>query len=274
MTHSQTDATRARLSAALTFHASFDHGADADFALGDSQIYTATIEGGQRVVALTPGLGDPPLAILAGQGRYGAALAFTQERSHVVVYRAERNVAYAPDSFQGTVSFWMSLDPAEIPGQYSDPLQITDKDFSDACIWVDFTKNDTPSDFRLGVFGDQREWDTVNQRAQNQAFYWRLAKVTEPPFAKGRWTHVVVTWGGINSAQGGRARLYFDAEPYGATGRIHERFTWDVAQAGIRLGMGEFVGLIDDLAIFNRPLTHEEIRALYQLDRGVAALHP
>jgi hypothetical protein len=277
MTHTQTGSRagdlRAGLSKALTFHASFDHGPDADYALGDKQIYTATVQDGQKVVALAPGLGDPPLAIVEGQGKFGAALAFTQANSHVVVYKAERNVAYSPAAFRGSLSLWMRLDPAEIPGQYADPVQLTDKDFSDACIWIDFTKNDAPSDFRLGVFGNQSEWDVTGQRAQSREFYWRLAKVAEPPFAKDRWTHVVVAWDGINDTEGGRARLYFNAEYQGATGIIRERFTWDAAKAGIRLGMGDFVGLIDDIAIFNRPLTAEEIRGLYELEHGVAELH-
>jgi len=263
----------AGLSAALTFHASFDHGPDADFALGDKHVYSATVQDGQRVVALTPGLGDPPLAIVQGQGKFGAALAFTQDNSHVVVYKAERNVAYDPEAFRGSLSLWMRLDPAEIPGQYSDPVQLTDKQFSDSCIWIDFTKNDTPSDFRLGVFGNQSEWDVSGQIAQSREFYYRLAKVAEPPFAKSQWTHVVVTWDGINSTQSGRARLYFNAGYYGATGVIRERFTWDVANTGIRLGMGHFVGLMDDIAVFNRALSPEEIRALYGLERGVAELH-
>jgi hypothetical protein len=264
---------RASLSTALTFHASFDHGSDADFALVDKQIYTATIADGQRVVALTPGLGHPALTIVKDWGKFGAALEFTQENSHVVIYMAEQNVPYSPAAFRGTVSFWMSLDPAELPGQYSDPIQLTDKDYSDACIWIDFTKNDTPSDFRLGVFGDQGEWDVKNRRGQSEEFFWRLAKVAEPPFAKGQWTHVVITWDGINTTQNGRARLYLNAEYQGATSSISERFTWDVAKAGIRLGMGHFVGLLDDIAIFNRPLTPEEIRVLYELERGVAELH-
>jgi hypothetical protein len=277
MTHTQTgrvDDVRANLSKALTFHASFDQGPDADFALGDKQIYTATVQDGQEVVALAAGLGDPPLAIVEGQGKFGAALTFTQANSHVVVYKAEQNVAYSPVAFRGTLSLWMRLDPAEIPGQYSDPVQLTDKDYSDACIWIDFTKNDTPSDFRLGVFGNQSEWDASDRRGQSQEFFWRLAKVAEPPFAHSQWTHVAVTWDGVNNTQSGRARLYFNADYQGATGIIRERFSWDVANAGIRLGMGHFVGLMDDIAIFNRPLTPEEIRVLYSLERGVAELHP
>jgi hypothetical protein len=267
-----TEELRAGLAGALTFQASFDHGPDADFALGDKRIYVASVEKPEDVAALTPGLGEPPLAIVPGAGKYGAALAFTSENSHVVVYKAEGNVAYSPAAFAGTISFWLNVDPAEIPGQYCDPIQVTDKNFSDDCIWIDFTKNDTPSDFRLGVFGNREVWDAKNRRGESQEFFWRLLKVEEPPFAKGRWTHVVITWDGINSSQGGRARLYFDAQYQGATGLIREPFTWDVAQAGIRLGMGHLVGLIDDLALFNRALTGEEIGVLYRLERGVAEL--
>jgi hypothetical protein len=264
-----TDEVRASLANALTFHASFDQGPDADFVLGDNRLYSVGAQG-----ELIPGLGNPALSIVEGQGRFGAALEFTQENSHVVVYQAGQNVAYAAEAFQGTVSLWLRLDPAEIPGQYCDPLQVTDKDYSDACLWIDFTKNDTPSDFRLGVFGNQSEWDVKNQRALSQEFFWRLAKIAEPPFAKDQWTHVVVTWDGLNNSQNGRARLYCNAAYQGATGVIREHFTWDVAKAAIRLGTGQFVGLFDDLAFFNRPLTSDEIRILYALEQGVKELHP
>jgi hypothetical protein len=262
-----------QLASALTFHASFDHGANADFALGDHQIYTAHIEGQQKVVALTPGLGDPPLTLIPDGGKYGGALGFTLENSHVVVFKAQDNVAYSPAIFQGTASFWLNVDPNDIPGQYSDPFQLTDKDYSDACMWVDFTKNDVPPDFRMGFFGDQGAWDVHNRRGGSEQFFWRLVRVQEPPFAKGRWTHVVVTWEGVNTSQTGRARLYFDAQLQGRSTMIAEHFSWDIAHAGIRLGMGHYVGLLDDLAMFNRALTPNEINALYQLDTGVAALH-
>ena len=263
----EADEMRADLATALTFHASFDRGPDADFALGDPRLYSASAAG-----APTVGLGDPPVAIVEGRGKYGSALELTLENTHVVLYKAEQNVAYAPEAFRGTVSFWMSLDPSDIPGQYCDPLQVTDKKYSDACIWVDFTKNDTPSDFRLGVFGDASEWDPDKVEGGGERFFWRLAKVVEPPFAKGRWTHVVVTWDGINNTQHGRARLYFDGVYQGATGGIAERFTWDVGNAYIRIGTGRYVGLFDDLAFFDRALTPDEIRLLNGLSGGVADL--
>ncbi len=265
---------RTSLAAALTFHASFDNGPDADFARGDKQLYSTVDADVQKAETFTPGLGTPALTIAEGQGKFGAALAFTQENSHVVLYKAAHNVVYDATRFRGTVAFWMNLDPAEIPGQYSDPLQLTDKDYSNTAIWVDFTKNDKPSDLRLGFFGNQAEWDVTNRRGESSEFFWRLVKVAEPPFAKGQWTHVAVTWDGVNSTAGGRAQLYLNGTYQGSSGRIAEQFTWDVANATIRLGMGHFVGLIDDLAIFNRPLTAAEVRGLYALEQGVVALHP
>jgi hypothetical protein len=264
---------RASLAGALTFHASFDQGADADFALGDKQAYTVSLAMGEIVREGSPGISDPSIRIEQGAGKYGAALTFTRPSDFILFYKAEKNVAYSSEAFRGTASFWMRVDPAEIGGQYADPVQLTDKIFSDDCIWIDFTKNDVPSDFRLGVFGDHDTWDPNNLKGQAREFYWRLAKVVEPPFAKDRWTHVAVTWDGLNNSQNGRARLYFNGEYKEATGIIRERFNWEVANATIRLGTGPFVGLIDDFALFNRPLTADEVRALYGLERGVAELH-
>ena len=260
------------LARALTFHASFDHGPDADYAAGDARIYTPAEGAAHGDGALVAGLGDPPLDLVPGGGRYGAALEFSPERSHVVVYKAAENVAYSPSGFRGTISFWMSLDPAALPGRYCDPLQVTDKRYNDACLWLDFTKNDAPPDLRLGVFGDLRAWNASGRESGSEEFYWRLLKVAVPPFAAGRWTHVAITWDGVNTAAGGRASLYLDGEYRGATGRIAEPFTWDIANARIRLGTGRFVGRLDDLAAFDRPLTAAEIRDLHRLDGGVAAL--
>jgi hypothetical protein len=54
---------------------------------------------------------------------------------------------------------------------------------------------------------------------------------------------------------------------------VNEHFSWDVEKVNIRLGTGHYVGQVDDLAFFNRPLSAEEIRALHGLARGVSELH-
>jgi hypothetical protein len=262
------------LSKSLTFHASFDKGADADFALGDRRIYSGkTVADEQKPVSSEPGLGTPALGIVPGQGKFGGCLKFTEENSHVVFYKAEKNVPYSAKSFNGTISFWLRLDPQKIPQTYTDPLQLTDKDYSNSAIWVDFTKNDTPSDFRLGIFGDQKVWDKKNKKEYSEEFFWRLLKIARPPFSGDKWTHVVVSWEGLNTGQVGRGKLYLDGKFQGETGGIRESFIWDISEATIRLGTGPYVGMFDDIAIFNRPLTNEEVHSLYKLKGGVSDLH-
>ncbi len=262
------------LSKALTFHTSFDNGADADFALGDRRIYSVkTATGEQKPISSEPGLGNPPIVVVPGQGKFGAALGFTKENSHVVFYKAEKNVAYSKKGFNGSISLWLRLDPQQIPQTYTDPLQLTDKDYSNSAIWIDFTKNDTPSDFRVGIFGDQKVWDKKNKKEYSEEFFWRLLKIARPPFSRDKWTHVVISWENLNTEQAGRGKLYFDGKFQGETGGIREPFVWNLSEATIRLGTGPYIGIIDDIAIFNRSLTNEEVQSLYELEGGVSGLH-
>ena len=45
----------------------------------------------------------------------------------------------------------------------------------------------------------------------------------------------------------------------------------DPAQANLWLGLS-YIGLLDDLAVFELPLSAPEVKALYRLEGGVAAL--
>ena len=87
-------------------------------------------------------------------------------------------------------------------------------------------------------------------------------------------THVVITYSGLNTQMGGVATLYLDGDPLpNAADGIDEPFTWDSARGAIRLGVN-YVGLFDELSLFSRALTDEEVRDLHVLDGGVATLHP
>jgi hypothetical protein len=125
----------------------------------------------------------------------------------------------------------------------------------------------------LGIFGDQKVWDKKNKKGESEEFFWRLLKIVKPPFSEDKWTQVVVTWEGLNTDQIARGKLYFDGKLQGETGGIREPFVWTLAEATIRLGTGPFVGMFDDLAIFNRSLSEDEVYNLYQLKGGVADLH-
>lgn len=264
-------ADEAALRKALIFHASFDGSADAGFALGDRRIYTATSYKNREDAKA--GLHNPDVRIAPGAGRFGDALEFRRKNTKAIYFLAERNVYYWNERWHGTVSFWLSLDPdKDLEPGFSDPIQITDKAYNDAALWVDFTRDDHPRQFRLGVFGDLRNWNPKRlPDDKNPDFLKRLIVVKKPPFARGKWTHVVITHSGLGSGAGGYASLYLDGRLEGTTDIIHESFHWDVKQAAIRVGVN-YVGLFDDLAIFSRPLEAQEVRTLYQLARGVKGL--
>ncbi len=250
----------------LTFHASFDRTADGDFGSGDRQIYSAQSykeREGERA-----GLHHPYITLVP-EGRFGGALKFARKNTLALYYKAARNVAYHSKDWRGTVSFWLSLDPeTDLEPGYCDPIQLTDKEYNDAALWVDFTRDDKPRHFRLGVFGDLMRWNPENiPPDKNPNFLQRLVVVSKTPFGKGKWTHVVVTHAGLGSASG-VAKLYLNGKLQGTTPNISESFTWDLPRAAIRLGVN-YVGLFDDLAIFNRDLKPKEVESLYQLKRGV-----
>lgn len=258
------------LADALTFHASFDGTMDADYARGDARIHSAPSldELDQR----TPGVAGDDIVIEPDAGRFGDALNFRTQNTKAVVYNAEDNVAFSPQDWSGTLSFWLNLDPAtDLEPGYCDPIQITDTAYNDNAVWVDFTDKN-PRLFRLGVFGDLDAWNQGRENPpSNPVFLNRLVKVSEPPFAKGRWTHIVIVYDGLGGGSGSAA-LYLDGVEAGTTADIAEPFSWDLSAAAIRIGVN-YTGLYDDLSIFSRPLTGQEIQTLGALEGGVASLY-
>jgi hypothetical protein len=252
-------APAADLSKDLTFRAGFDGSTDAQYARGDKKLYTAPSYKEQG--AARPGIGNPDVELAPGLGlKESGALRFKKKNTMAVFYRAERNVSFDAANWSGTVSFWLSLDPEQDlePG-YCDPLQVTDKAFNDSAIWVDFTRDDKPRHFRLGVFGALNVWNPRNLPPdKNEFFLKRLVVVNRPPFARGRWTHVAVTFAGLGG--NGTAKLYLDGKVQGSASTA-EPFSWDLSRGAIRLGVN-YVGLMDDIAVFARPLTDREIATI------------
>jgi hypothetical protein len=247
----------------LTFHASFDddRSLNAKFALGDARIYSAPSY--KELSKAQPGTSLAPAAVLApNAGRKGHALRFTQPNKNALFFYANGNVAFSPNNWTGTISFWLSVDPeTELHPNYTDPLQITDKDYNDSAIWTDFTKDDKPRHFRLGIFGALKTWNPTNKNPdQNPDFLSRLVVVRQPPFAKGKWTHIAITHEKLGSGKG-QATFYLNGQKIGDTPAITEPFAWEMDKATIRLGVA-YTGLLDELMIFNRPLTAKEIQQM------------
>ena len=84
---------------ALTFHASFDGKHDADFALGDRRLHTATSY--KKREDAKPMLDHPDVSLALGAGRYGDALKFAKKNTRAVYYPAEKNVAHRTTEWSG-----------------------------------------------------------------------------------------------------------------------------------------------------------------------------
>jgi lysophospholipase L1-like esterase len=253
---------------ALRLYSSFDTGADADYARGDRRAYTASDPSRKET---REGLHVPGAEIVEG-GRWGKALRFGPKTEEVLLYKGSENLPYAEDGFSGTISLWMSLDPEEDlePG-FVDPLQITDKTWNNACLFLDFSKDEQPRHFRLGVFSDytvwnpqDRNWDDIPEDERP------MITVRRHPFAHGKWTHVAFTYSGFNSSADAEATLYMDGTPVGSlTGT--QKFTWNPNDVAIMLGI-YYTGLIDELAIFDRAFSAEEIEQLAGRSQALNAI--
>lgn len=243
----------------LTLLATFDGGTDAAAGRGDRRLYTGPSYKEQAIA--TPGLNVPEVELAKGAGRRGDALRFTKKNTKAVFYKADGNVAFNPKNWSGTISFFLNLDPeTDLEPGFCDPIQVTDKAYNDSAIWVDFTKDDKPRHFRLGVFGELAKWNPGNVPPdKNPDFNKRLVVMKKTPFARGKWTHVAVTFSGLGSGKG-TATLYVDYKAQG-TATIAEPFAWDLSKGAVRLGVN-YVGLMDDVAIYSRPLTAAEVAGL------------
>jgi hypothetical protein len=261
------------LRAALTFHASFNSGPDADFALGDHYLYHTTSSPNGRAAARRGLHTNNAIVIARNEGPFGDALRFTRKQAPLIFFQAAQNLAYRTNDWSGTVSFWLSVDPAtELETGFCDPIQITSRTWNDAAFFVEFEKRgEIP--FRLGVYADYKVWNPSNRKGDDIPFDEKpLITIAQPPFAARKWTHVVFTFEHFNTGQpDGVARLYLDGKFQGALSGREQTFTWDETKATIMLGVG-YVGLFDELSLFNRALNAREIQTLNALRGGISAL--
>ncbi len=262
------------LRSALSFHASFDHGADADFGAGDRRMFNLSSLNHPRIGK--PGLpAQGAIRIARGAGKFGDALSFDRSNTNVVFFQAEKNMPYSTSNWGGTVSFWLKLDPdTDLAPGFCDPFQITSRQWNDAAMWVDFSKDDKPRHFRFGAFADRAVWDPKNRDLEATPMAERpMVTVTRPPFTRESWTQVVLTFEGFNTGKAeGQATLYLNSQPIGIVSPRVQTFTWDPSKTIAMLGIA-YAGLIDDVAFFRRALTANEVHQLYRLPRGVAELH-
>ena len=251
----------------LTFHAPFDAGFDAASSADDP---ACRVRAGGKMVSPTPG----PEMRLATDGKFGACLVFPKKGTVRPEYAASRSLAYGTTDWSATVSVWLRLDPdKDLEPGYCDPVQIVGDDVKKGFIFLEWSKDHAPRHFRFAVRPIYHLWNP-------DAVGWEqipderrpMVKMEQAPFRRDRWTHVVFVLDHLNDhAAPPRARLHVDGKPVGVIQGHDLTFGWD--PAAIRLVLGAaYVGSMDDLAVWNRALTAEEIARLHALPGGVETL--
>ncbi len=252
------------LKKALTLYASFDEGFAADYARGDPALYTASKWDIDTGITEVTGEEGHVTRLLEG-GRIGGALRFSSDWNPVIFYKGKDNLAYTQEDWAGAFSFWLRIDPVSgLERGYSDPFIVTDKNWNNSSLYVDFTE-DQPRHFRFAAFSDYGiwnpdgiAWDDFPKEDQP------MINISTLPFTADEWTHVVLSFHSLNSGTG-EANItgYLNGEKIGVLDGHDLQLTWDVDRVLMALGR-HYAGDFDDLAIFNRSLTDEEVRSLFE----------
>ncbi|MSQ97235.1 MAG: hypothetical protein EXR98_22150, partial [Gemmataceae bacterium] len=111
--HAQKDAAeaeaKAKLSRALTLHASFDKSLVADFSRGDKKCY---VQQGKTLVAAKP---NDDVKLAADAGRFGGAIHFPKKGTYRPSFKDGGVLGYNAKSWNASVSAWLTrrlVDPA------------------------------------------------------------------------------------------------------------------------------------------------------------------
>jgi hypothetical protein len=259
--------SRSRLARALTLHASFDEGLDADLARGDKSCYAVR---GKDLLKATP---TDEVRLAPKAGRFGGALHFTKKNNFRPAFKDAGTLAYNNKNWSASVSVWLRLNPDEDlePG-YCDPVQIIGDDTKKGFIFLEWSK-DKPRFFRYAIRPlfhiwnpDNVQWDEIPVQKRP------MVQVARAPFSRDSWTHVAFTLENINDKSKPQSgRLYLNGKLQGTIEKWDLTFGWDPARVLLVLGAA-YVGHLDDLAVFNRALTHDEVNQVYGLKQGVREL--
>jgi hypothetical protein len=260
----------AALSKALTLHASFDKGLDADYSRGDKTCY---VQKGAKLVLAKP---NEEVQVVAGAGRFGGALHFPRKGSYRPSFKDAGVLGYNAKSWRASVSAWLRLNPDEdlAPG-YCDPIQIIGDDSKKGYIFLEWSKDDRPRLFRYAIRPLFHIWNPRNQQwADIPADKKPAVEVARAPFARDQWTHVVFTLANINDKnKPPLGRLYLNGKLQGSIDNWNLTFAWDPAKVLLVLG-ASYVGYMDDLAVFNHALTDVEVNRIYRLEDGIRRMYP
>jgi hypothetical protein len=256
----------------VTFYASFDKNLEADFGGGPKSLRTRYgALNNPAAFRFEDGYPQQVFRVAPQAGVHGGALEALDILPDTgrIFFPAEGNLPYDPNGWSGTVSFWIKTNPdTMLKTRYCDPIQITQKGAGNGGLWIDFPDS-SPRDLRLGAFQSEGEGrERIPESDPNPP----LVVVSPIGFKETDWHHILFVWTDFDSEQdNAKATLYIDGKPQGSIGDRNITMDWDITRTGIYVAVG-YIGLLDELAIFDRPLTEDEIALLAAEPNAVAAL--
>ncbi|MEO1984868.1 MAG: family 16 glycoside hydrolase [Fuerstiella sp.] len=263
------DEPPASLMNALSLHASFDNGLDADFSRGDRTCYI------RKGKTLLHAAATDDVQLSADGGRFGSGLHFRKKNSFRPAFENSGVLGYNGDSWNTTVCVWLRLNPdKDLEPGYCDPVQIVGDDGKKGFIFLEWSKDERPRYFRYAVRPLFDIWNPNNVSWADIPFDKRpMVQVERAPFSREAWTHVVFTLENVNDkSKPSAGRLYLNGKLQGAIENWNLTLGWDPSQVLLVLG-ASYVGHMDDLAVFNRVLSDAEVQQIYALKNGVRNLY-
>ena len=177
-----------------------------------------------------------------------------------IYFPAKGNLAFKKDGWAGSLSVWCKTDPdAMLKTKFCDPIQITQKGAGNGGLWFDF--NDAkPRDLRHGAFPMVPEGGKPIPESDPKA---PMVRVPGIGWKAGDWHHVVLAWKNLDTGKPDAATaLYIDGKLIGEVKDRPLAMGWDIDKAGIYFAIN-YIGLLDELALFDRALTIDEVMALH-----------
>jgi len=255
---------------AVTFYASFDESVKADFGGGqrgpDTRInreMPKPAPGSAQLYDIEKGFDNKVFTIAKSKGIAGGALEAVDvlPKNGRIFYPAKGNIAFKKDGWSGSMSMWCKTDPDKLlKTKFCDPIQITQKGAGDGGLWFDF--NDAkPRDLRHGAFPMVSEGQKGISEADPKA---PMVRVPGVGWKADDWHHVVLTFANLDTGKPNAVTaLYIDGKLIGEVKDRAIAMGWEIEKTGIYISIN-YIGLIDELALFDKALSAEEVGLLHK----------
>ena len=253
----------AALRKAVSFYASFDEALAPDVGAGTlSTRFNDDKQAGKFV--FENGFDAKVFRIAKGKGVAGGGCLEATDvlpRNGRIFFPAKGNLAYKKEGWGGALSVWINTDPNTLfKTKFCDPIQITHQGANNGGIWFDF--NDAkPRDMHGEVFPAVAPGAVGAKEDDADAPMVRVPKID---FKVGQWHHVALSWMRFDTGKkNALASLYIDGKLIGTVQGRAIAMAWDIEKAGIFVAVN-YVGLLDELALFGTALTVEDVALLHK----------